>query len=324
MAADVGLDPDRPVVLVTGAGGPAGVSVLRALQAAGHRVVAVDTDPDAAGLRLADQGAVGRPFSDPAHAESLGELAIASGAQVLVSTLAEEMAALAEQAEVLDAAGLAHWLPTPAAVRACVDKWRFAEVLAGAGLPAPCTALAAPGLGDEVPGPWVVKPRFGRGSRDVVLVDHPAELDWAVSRVPDAVVQTRLVGREFTVDALVDRDGSLTAAVPRWRLETRGGISVKGETFTLPGLTDAVGVLLRAVGLDGISNVQGFVDPDGAWSFVEINPRFSGGLPLSLAAGADLVGEYVRGALGLPLRPERLRHRDGVRMVRYFEEIFEG
>ena len=54
------------------------------------------------------------------------------------------------------------------------------------------------------------------------------------------------------------------------------------------------------------------------------NPRFSGGLPLSLAAGADLVGQYLRGLLGLPMRPERLRARAGVTMVRYFAEVFEG
>ena len=44
-------------------------------------------------------------------------------------------------------------------------------------------------------------------------------------------MQTRLHGMEFTVDALVDRDGSLVAAVPRWRLETKAGISSKGRTF---------------------------------------------------------------------------------------------
>jgi hypothetical protein len=36
------------------------------------------------------------------------------------------------------------------------------------------------------------------------------------------------------------------------------------------------------------------------------------------------VGEYLRGLLGLPLRPERLRARVGVTMVRYFAEVFEG
>nr|MDA8340831.1 hypothetical protein [Actinomycetota bacterium] len=41
-------------VLVTGAGGPAGISVIRALRPLGHRIVAADGSPHAAGLRLAD------------------------------------------------------------------------------------------------------------------------------------------------------------------------------------------------------------------------------------------------------------------------------
>ena len=58
---------------------------------------------------------------------------------------------------------------------------------------------------------------------------------------------------------------------------------------------------LAAVGLTGPANVQGFVADDGAATVVEINPRFSGGLPLTLAAGADVVatlpGREIRGGL---------------------------
>jgi carbamoyl-phosphate synthase large subunit len=169
-----------------------------------------------------------------------------------------------------------------------------------------------------------VKPRFGRGSRHVHAADAPDELGWVIRRVPEPIVQTRLAGREFTVDCLVAPDGSLAGAVPRWRLETKGGISTRGETFTDPAVVSGVRSLLAALGLKGPANVQGFVDPAGAVSFVEVNPRFSGGLPLSLAAGADLVGQYLRGVLGLAIEPERLTYRDGVTMVRYFEEVFAG
>ena len=41
-------------------------------------------------------------------------------------------------------------------------------------------------------------------------------------------------------------------------------------------------------------------------------------------AGADLVVEYLRGVLGLPIRPERLTYQSGVTMIRHFEEVFES
>lgn len=307
-------------VLVTGAGGPAGVSVIRALASRAQAVLAVDADPLAAGLRLAPAAAVLPRFADPGYVEALCAAALDAGASAIVSTIAEEIPLLAERSDMLRAAGLAHWLPDPCAVAACLDKWRFAQVAAGAGVPVPATAL---GRADGVAGPWIVKPRFGRGSRDVERAERPEELGVALGRVPEALVQTRLQGREFTLDALVDTHGELAGAVPRWRLQTRGGISTRGETFCDGEVVEGARRLLRALGLSGPANVQGFVAEDGSISFVEVNPRFSGGLPLSLAAGADLVGEYLRGVRGLEVRPERLRFRPGVVMIRHFQEVFE-
>jgi carbamoyl-phosphate synthase large subunit len=313
--------PNGPV-LVTGTGGPAGVAVVRALVRAGEDVVAADASADAVGLRLGHHRAVLPRGDDPDFAEAVAEAARRTGARALVATVAEELVALDGAAERLDRAGLAHWLPDPAAVEACTDKWRFHLVTTAAGVAVPPTGL---GSADGVPGPWIVKPRHGRGSRDIVAVDDPADLDHALAQVPEPMVQHRLAGREFTVDALVDRDGRLAAAVPRWRDETKAGISVRGETFADPALGAGVGVLLGAVGLTGPANVQGFMEPGAATAmFTEVNPRFSGGLPLSLAAGCDLVGEYLGAVRGRELDPGRLGFTPGVRMYRYYEEIFEG
>jgi carbamoyl-phosphate synthase large subunit len=307
--------------IVTGAGGAAGVAVIRALAARGVRVIAADADEMAAGLRLVSTSSRLPHATDPLFVDAVCRLAQQTGARVLVSTVAEEMEALADGEARLCAVGLRTWLPAPQVVRTCTDKWRFAAAVRRAGVGAPSTAL---GGRDGVPGPWIVKPRFGRGSRDVHAADVPDELDWAIRRVPHPIVQTRLSGREFTVDCLVGRDSTLVCAVPRWRLETKGGISTKGATFVNETVVDGVRSLVTALGLQGAANVQGFLCPDGGVSFLEVNPRFSGGLPLSLAAGADLVGQYLRGVMDLPIERERLTYREGVTMTRYFEEVFEG
>jgi len=312
--------PDRPAVIVTGAGGPAGVAVVRALRAAGRRVIGCDADPHAAGIRLADEGCAVVRYDDPSYVDDLLDISGKTGAGVLLSTIAEEMPVLAAASSRLASAGLATWLPPAGAVVTCIDKWQFAQTMTLHALPAPATGLAT-SVG--VPGPWIVKPRFGRGSRDVLAVDDEDELRWALARVPEPIVQTRVPGREFTVDVLIARSGRLAGAVPRWRDETKAGISTKGETFADPSLVRLVTVLVSELGLEGPANIQGFVQPSGDVMFIEVNPRFSGALPLSLAAGADLVGEYLRGVEGLPVRPSRLRYRAGVRMTRYYEELFE-
>ena len=103
--------------------------------------------------------------------------------------------------------------------------------------------------------------------------------------------------------------------MPRWRVETKAGISTKGMTFVDNAVVSIAARALRAVGLCGAANLQGFVGDDGNVSVIEINPRFSGGLSLSLAAGADFVvrvpatraGRAAEpGATAVPLR----RHDD--------------
>jgi exosortase/archaeosortase family protein len=319
------------LVAVTGAGGPAGVAVIRALQAAGDRVLALDANPDAVGLRLAGRAAVLPRADQQGYAAALLAAIDEHRPTALICTVAEEYAALTPLAGQLAELGTQTWLPDPVTVDVCLDKRRFAAVLTSAGVPHPLTVSSAADA-RMITGPWVVKPARGRGSRDVVFVDDPNDLDHAFAAVPDAIAQTRLSGLEFTADALVDRDGTLLTCVPRWRDETRGGISVRGTTFDSAAVTAAVAATLAAVGHSGPANVQGFVadpdavtaDPDAdvAVSIVEVNPRFSGGLPLTLAAGADVVGTYLTGIVEPGLELPRMTYRPGVRMVRHFAEVY--
>lgn len=72
-----------------------------------------------------------------------------------------------------------------------------------------------------------------------------------------------------------------------------------------------------------MANVQGVLDRTGHAATVEINPRFSGGLALSLAAGSDFVASYVRAVLHPGEQITPLYFRPRTRMVRHFEEVFE-
>ena len=70
--------------------------------------------------------------------------------------------------------------------------------------------------------------------------------------------------------------------------------------------------------------MQGFVADDGTATVVEINPRFSGGLPLTLAAGADVVGAYLTGVREPGVELPQLYFTPGVRMSRYFAETYSS
>ena len=83
-------------MLVTGAGGAAGVAVIRHLAALGMFTVAVDTDALAAGLFLATEHAVVAPASEPDQLiADLAETAKRFEVDVVVCTVAEEMLVIA-------------------------------------------------------------------------------------------------------------------------------------------------------------------------------------------------------------------------------------
>lgn len=323
--------PVGRLVAVTGAGGPAGIAVIRALSRAGERVFALDADPRAAGLRLAAAGAV-LPRADSAgYGDALVRAVQEYRPAALICTVAEEYHALRLVSLRLAELGCRTWLPPPTATDTCLDKAAFAATMLLSGVPHPPTALS-PEAASVLPGPWVVKPAQGRGSRDIVFADTEAELARALATVPTPLAQTRIVGQEFTADVLLDRDGSLLTCVPRWRVETRGGISVRGTTFDSTAVTRTVASAVTAVGLTGPANVQGFVadpqelddDPEAPVrvTVVEVNPRFSGGLPLTLAAGADVVGTYLTGILDPSATLPRLTFQPGIHMARYFAEVY--
>jgi carbamoyl-phosphate synthase large subunit len=320
VGASPGAPPDRTRrVLVTGAGGAAGIAVIRELKQRGEPVVAADADPMAAGLALADDHAVIAPASDKAFVEKLCRAVTRLGADAVVCTVAEEMLVIAGREDELVRAGAEIWLSPGSSVMACVDKWEFACAMHDAGIPVPPTSLRA--KAGRLPGPWIVKPRFGRGSRDVYAVYSRPQMCAVLDRVADPIFQTRIAGREFTVDVLIDRHGVVAGAVPRWRLETKAGISTKGSTFDDPDVIETASAAAVCLGLEGAVNVQGFVDGRGRVWIIEVNPRVSGGLSLTQAAGADIVGELVRGTRRELIRPERLRFEAGVTMRRYFEEV---
>jgi len=111
--------PTEATTIVTGAGGAAGVAVIRELVARGVDVIAADADERAVGLALATAGATLPRCDEPEFVDRVCDLAREHGAQALISTVTEEMAALGRCADRLDEAGLSTWLAPPDAVEAC-------------------------------------------------------------------------------------------------------------------------------------------------------------------------------------------------------------
>ena len=114
----------------------------------------------------------------------------------------------------------------------------------------------------------------------------------------DYIFQEFIDADEFTVDVYVNKIGEVCSVVPRQRIEVRAGevnkaLAVKDET-----IIEAVKDLCEKMdGSFGVITVQLF-KKDEQISFIEVNPRFGGGYPLSWRAGADMVGMLIDDYLG--------------------------
>ncbi|MFJ6568221.1 ATP-grasp domain-containing protein [Streptomyces sp. NPDC091292] len=321
MATDQ-IEPRR--ILVTGVGANPGFGLARSLTRLGHHVVAADANPLAHGFLLpCVRPQLIPPADDPGYCARLDELCRDLKVDAIVPAIENDLAPLLRMAERLDEAGVHLWLPEPASVHACVDKAAFHQALTEHGVPTPRSWWGD--TLDQVPDgtELVVKPRRGHGAQHVHFTDNRRHALLLDELVPEALVQMRLRGVEFTADCLVDRSGRASAILRRRDL-VKAGLAVVSTTFHDPVVLDLVLATLRAVRAEGLCCVQGFIQDSGAVTITELNVRVGGGFPLTEAAGADLVGQMVRGLVGLPVDHDALAYRGGMFLTTYVETLAVG
>lgn len=297
------------------------ISALRGM-GGGGRVFAADCRRDAPALSVADGAVILPPLSFADNYLLSLEAAIKdNGVSLVVPTIDTELALLAEWREWLEErTGAKILVSSPECVAVCADKGRTAAFFAEHGIPCPKTWRGRAETDAGHPQlPLVVKPADGSSSQNVFVARTERELDFFLDYVPNAIAQSRLEGREYTVDALLGFDSGFVAAVPRQRLAVRAGEILKGRIDLSQPVIDASRRLLGALGAIGAigpMTLQGFLCPDGIFRFTEINPRFGGGLPMTVAAGADFPAWVCRAAAGLA--PSDLsRIRDGAVFSRF-------
>ena len=112
------------------------------------------------------------------------------------------------------------------------------------------------------------------------------ELEIYAGQVEDYIVQPFVSGKEYTIDIFCDWDGNPISIVPRERIQVRAGEVLKTRIEMDPVMIEESKTLCKAFKPCGPMTVQLIRDDVGNDWFIEINPRFGGGAPLSMKAGA--------------------------------------
>jgi carbamoyl-phosphate synthase large subunit len=288
-------------VLVTGIGGPAGVNITRLLQAREDvHVIGCDIDELAAGRFFVDQFVTCPKVADSANYEAwIKKTVEEKKIELLIPTVDEELLPLSHWAAELTSYTV---LSDTETLAIAADKFRSYKFIQEH-LPEFCPTFSL--LSDwsstaQTDQEYFIKPRCGRGARGCRRISHTelTALQPVCASPEEVVVMEVLPGTEWTVDAYVAKDGSVTYLVPRERLSLSGGISVKGKTVKESTVIHATKQLFARLSVRGPVCVQWKAHADGSVKFVEINPRLSGGLMISVAAGIDPVTALLTEAAG--------------------------
>lgn len=299
-------------ILVTGLGGPAGTNVVNCLPE-GSVIAACDANP-AKKEELARTGKRGVRFYTVPHASSsdafkraINEIIRRDNIDAVIPTVDEELMVFSYRPEHFNARVVVSPYIT---IKTCNDKALLYDRVRDEAF---CPDYAVTGSRQELArfgtGPVFMKPRVGRGSAGTQLFRNYTEIPQEDITVSNMFCEN-LPGDEYTVDVLCDLDGIPVVIVPRKRLEVRSGISMRGETRKHPEIEENVKKLCSILKFIGPANMQFKADPSGRMKLVEINPRFSGGLPITADAGANTAELLYRMLSGE--RPEPHEWREGV------------
>jgi carbamoyl-phosphate synthase large subunit len=311
-------------ILITGTGGPSGISILKDLDGGPYELFSGDIDPYATGLYLVPeaQRMLLPRGDDPEFVDEILGVCEQLHIDVLFPTVDTELIPLVKRRGEFEAAGTHLVIASQETLEICLDKWKLHERCDGS-VRVPKTTLVDETFDPaSIELPVIVKPRTGSGSRGIRLVAEVAELE-RLERDGTLLAQELLPGPEFSLDVYADQSGEVLAVVPRERLKVDSGIAITGRTTHDPDLEKFGADVARLIGLTTVANVQAKEATEGVPGLLEVNPRFPGTMPLTIASGVDMPKLAVDEALGHELPPAPIPFRD-IAMVRHFDEhIFD-
>ena len=305
------------VVLVPGAAAPAGINTIKSLKMVkfNGKIIGTDSDSLAPGGFMADIfSTMPEAREESLFVDKLLELVKIHKVTVLMPSSGFDIYPYSKYRKELQELGANAVVSDIEVLEICRDKMRtYQELLPRFKVPFTTTEP------DKIPSfPVIAKPRFGKGSRDVIMIEDETDLRYVTSKYHDMIFQQYLPGIEYTIDVLSDLNKEPLFAVPRIRLQTKGGISTKGKIVRNQKMEEDCMNIAKSIGIRGPCCIQMKETQDSEPQLVEVNARLGGGTIFTTLAGAnmpELILDLVEGQeISIPKISE-------VTVIRYFEEI---
>ena len=147
--------------------------------------------------------------------------------------------------------------------------------------------------------PCFIKPKNGSSSINAFRVESVTELEVYAQQVADYIIQPFIKGTEYTVDIFCDFNGNPIYIIPRIRLQIRAGEVLKTQIDMDKKIIEECKRIIEKFKPVGPITIQLIrQNTTGDDYFIEINPRYGGGAPLSMKAGARSAETVLKLLLG--------------------------
>lgn len=136
--------------------------------------------------------------------------------------------------------------------------------------------------------PLIAKPIHGSASKGILVLESLADFN-NLGNKEAYLIQEFVKGKEYSVDVYVSiQDNEIVSIVPRERLETQGGESIKSITIKDERIINFSKKIIERTKLVGPLTLQ-LIENSATKDlyFMEINPRFGGAVLNSIFAGAN-------------------------------------
>ena len=249
-------------------------------------MIGVDISPFSAVLNICDHRyLVPRADADD-YIPTLLQICQEHQVRLVMPLIDVDLLVLAEHKQQFADLGSMVMVADPDIVRLCRNKRSTHQFFTDNRIPTVRTFTLKQLSDQGVSYPLFIKPVSGSGSINAFKVNNAEELAFFANYVPNPTIQELAAGDEYTLDALVDPAGNVINVIPRQRLEVRAGEISKGVTHKNWVIIEEAVRLLEKLGAIGPVCIQCFWDGQKV-RFTEVNPRVGGGIPLTIAAGAD-------------------------------------
>lgn len=204
--------------------------------------------------------------------------------RVILPTRDAELVFWAKQKKLFAENNISVIVSSAEATTRCLDKLAFSEFAQLHQMPFIAAGLKPEKVKD---GRYVVKERFGAGSRNIgINLDLDRGLQHA-KQLKEPIFQLYVQGQEISIDAWLDAKSNVKGLVLRRRDKVVNGESQVTTTFRNKTLEKAASEILHKLQLSGPVVMQAIIQTPDKMNVIECNPRFGGASTASIAVGLD-------------------------------------